>query len=244
MKNNPILVENRSDVISYNNKRKSEKQKISAFSRKLEMIFEEIGPKKTKNVLIFWHMMQKLNSNAMSIIYGVEPDQNFVDMAVSMSKNDMKRVVNNAKDLIADEKPFMPTCKIIKRLAQQPTKLEIKNAMRDLCIESKPIKYLNRVNRYIKKWHYKEILRLKGDMFEQDFETLYVMFWHDVIVNNVDLRAQSQVDGINCNNQNKNENWWDKKIKKDLQDGRAFDHPFGERIISIMAQKKVNKSKN
>ena len=238
MHNNSTIVKNQSDLMSNSNKKKDKKQNISAFSRKLEMIFEEIGKKKTKKVLIFWQMMQKLNPYAMSMTYGVEPNQNFVDIAVSMSKNDMKRVVDNANDLIADGKPFMPTDKIIKRLTQRPTKLEIDKARRDLCIESKPIKYLNRVNRYIKKWHHKEILQLKDEMFKQEFERLYVMFWHDVIVNNVDLRTQSQVDGINCNNQNKNENWWDKKIKKDLQDESSFRPSFWETHNFNHCQKK------
>lgn len=212
--------------------------KFVGFSRKLEMIFDEIGQSKTKKVLVFWQMMLKTYETGMRETYGIEPDQHFVDLAVSLTKRDMKRIADNVQDLLVNNRTFAPAHEALKMLAQRPTRFEINIALRDLYEQPKPSKQLNRVNKYIKEFYYAKIRALKTDGCNDAFEKLYVNIWRDVMIYNSDLRIKSQQDAVKKSIENVKDNWSDKKVTQDLENGRAFDNPFGKRIMDIMAYKK------
>lgn len=211
------------------------------YSRRLQMIFDEIGFKKTKTVLTFWNMMVDVYHEGMCAFYGDEPNEQFVQFAVKLTRKDMQRIYDNVHHSLYLGHTFTPTVDELKGFWQRPTRNEVNTAIRDLFTSPKPLKYLNRVNKYLIDFHSDTMRSFKKETFEVEFKKFYEHWWREVTVFNIDLLSRSQQNALGRRALNTKDNWFDEKIKADLESGRAFDHPFGERIIEIMASKKKDR---
>ena len=214
------------------------------FSRKLQLLLDEIGQNDTKKVLVFWHMMLKAYGAGMKATYGTEPDKNFVALAQSLTKRDMQRVADNIQDLLLHGKTFSPAHEGLRMLSQRPTRFEINIAKRDLHERPQPMNKLNRVNRYIKQFHIAKIRALKTEGFDHYFDKFYINMWREVMIFNADLRTKSQQDAVRESIENSEGNRFDKLVEENLKNGKAFDNPFGQRIAALMAKKKNQPRKN
>lgn len=241
MNNTPVTFQQHFNTLNKHDVQKSHDSKSAGFSRKLEIIFDEIGPKETKKVLFFWQMLLRSYGAKMRTTYGNEPDQEFVNIAVSLNRNQMERIADNIHDLLVEGKAFPPAYEELRMLSQRPTRFEINMAMQDLYFYPKPFTKLNRVDKYIKEYHYSKIKAFKLDKFEMLFEKVYINLWREVMIHNVDLRVKSQKDAVAESIAKTKENWSDLKVKDDLEQGRAFNNPFGQKILKIMADKKNTK---
>ena len=208
------------------------------FSRKLQLLLDEIGPNNTKKVLVFWQIMLRAYGAGMKATYGTEPDKHFVALAQSLTKKDMQRVADNVQDLLLHGKTFSPAHEGLRMLSQRPTRHEINVAKDDLHYCPKPTKHLNRVNQYIREFHIAKIKALKTEGFDHYFDKLYINMWREVMIFNADLRTKSQQDAVRESIENSGGNRFDKLVEENLKNGKAFDNPFGKRIAEIMANKK------
>jgi hypothetical protein len=188
-------------------------------------------------------MMIKAYGAGIKATYGNEPDRHFVELAISLNKRDMQRVADNIQDLLLHGKTFAPAHEALRMLSQRPTRSEINIAKRDLHERPKPLKELNRVNRYIREFHIAKIKAFKLEGFDYQFEKFYVGIWREVMIFNTDMRTKSQQDAVKESIKNSKGNKFDELVEKDLKSGTAFANPFGERIAAMMAKKKEQSRK-
>lgn len=211
------------------------------FTSKVQMMFEAYSKEEVKKILLFWEMMLKAYGYGMRMTYGEEPDKSFCELAVSLTEEQMMRVADNVHDALIRDKNFAPAHEHLRMLSQRPTRREIIDAMDDLYYRPKPIKELSRVNAYIRKYHQSKISALKMEFFKSAFEDLYVHFWREVTIFNVDKRTEAEQAAVKESIKQTEATANDKKVEADVKSGKAFNHDLGFRIAKLLAEKKFSK---
>ena len=211
------------------------------FTSKVQMMFEKYSEEEVKKILLFWEMMLKAYGYGMRLTYGEEPDSSFCALAVSLTEEQMMRVADNVHDALIRDKNFAPAHEHLRMLSQRPTRREIIDAMDDLYYRPKPIKELSRVNAYIRKYHQSKISALKMEFFKSAFEDLYVHFWREVTMFNVDKRTEAEQAAVKESIKQTEATANDKKVEADIETGNAFNHKLGSRIARLLAEKHSSK---
>lgn len=211
------------------------------FTSKVQMMFEAYSEEEVKKILLFWEMMLKAYGYGMRLTYGEEPDSSFCALAISLTEEQMMRVADNVHDALIRDKNFAPAHEHLRMLSQRPTRREIVDAMDDLYYRPKPIKELSRVNAYIRKYHQSKISALKMEFFKSAFEDLYVHFWREVTIFNVDKRTEAEQAAVKESIKQTEATANDKKVEADIENGNAFNHKLGSRIARLLAEKHASK---
>ncbi|WP_243975106.1 hypothetical protein [Vibrio natriegens] len=199
--------------------------------------FAQYTKQQSKQIVYTWGMLMQAFGSKFTVHFGDEPDKLFMDFAVGLTSDGFERLKANLYERLDENQEWPPSFTRLTQLADSPTKEMMYQARKKLFHhpEKDPNK-LTRVERYIKKYKMHEVKMLSEQYFEQQFNRRFTLWFREVMFDDMDLVLEKEAKKFAESNLVPTKH--DKRREKEVQSGKAFSNPIGERIKKIMEEKK------
>ncbi|RTZ15801.1 hypothetical protein EJ063_12060 [Vibrio aquaticus] len=199
--------------------------------------FSQYTKQQSKQILYTWVMLMQAFGSKFTVHFGDEPDKLFMDFAVGLTNDGFERLKANLYERLDENQEWPPSFTRLTQLADSPTKEMMYQARKKLFHhpEKDPNK-LTRVERYIKKYKMNEVRMLSEQYFEQQFNRRFTIWFREVMFDDMDLFEEEEAKKLAESELVPTKH--DKRREEEVQNGKAFSTPIGERIKKIIEEKK------
>ncbi|MEZ9466844.1 hypothetical protein [Vibrio breoganii] len=199
--------------------------------------FANYTRQQSKQIIYTWGMLMQAFGSKFAVHFGDEPDKLFMKFAVGLTNDAFERLKANLYERLDENQEWPPSFTRLTQLADSPTKEMMYQARKKLFHHpERDFNKLTRVERYIKKYKMNEVRMLSDKYFEQQFNRRFTVWFREVMFDDMDLVEAEEAKKLAGSELVPTKH--DKRREKEVQSGKAFSSPIGERIKKIMEDKK------
>lgn len=188
----------------------------------------------TGQIFRVWAMLIQAFGSKLTHFFGDEPDSTFMSFAASLTPEGYKRLEANLYERLDEDKEWPPSIVRLSQLADSPTKEAMYNARQRLFHNPVPTNELDRVERYVKRYKMSEVRNFSDKYFEAEFNRRYTQWFREVVLHNMDQVLAEREQSISSSIEGLNPTEHDKRIDLEVEQGKAFNNKYGERILQMI----------
>lgn len=154
------------------------------FSARTQELLTRFNGFEQKKVLKLWYDLTAcFGQGRIRQEFGDEPDRHLIRLAIMLDENSHRRLMDNLNERLRKGQEWPPSIAMLEALSRTPTDKEILEARTNILTLKKPI---SRIEKYISKRKSAKLKTLSEKYITQEFKTLYLEAFEEVVFNDKD----------------------------------------------------------